>query len=248
MRFYFPPIDLYCPSISEILLRNMTAFYAFDNAAGLDVPDSHGNGPDLPDNNGVDRAAGKHGDAADLDIASSEYLNILSANANAFKYIGSFSIGYWLYVVSLPDKGGGACYQSIFYRGATFQGGYSIRLAGVGSSIPFSIYGDSGENRIIHSSVTTGKWIFNCHVHDAPTKSIESWTDNSGTLLKEDSDTYTAYAATSRDTSIGLAQSGALSGRIYLDDLVFFEKALTQEEIEWIYNSGSGRAYADYVL
>lgn len=248
--FYYPPYDLYRKPISAVLLDNMVAFYAMDSAAGANVPDSHGNADTLIDKNTVGRVAGKSGNASEHDIAAGDkYLSIAAADGNMFEFTGSFSIAAWIYVETWPTAGGPACYQTIMYRYTTAAGGFSMRLAAVGSSVPFGIGGGAAQVQIIHANCGIGKWVFLCGVNHAPTKTIQIWGSNSGSLVKDEEKTYAFAQAMPalQETKIGRnSYDVCTDGHIYIDSLTVFEKALSQSEIEWIYNSGTGRAYADY--
>lgn len=234
------------------LLNNLVAFYEFGGSAGSDVIDSHGNADTLVDFNTVGRVAGVNGTAADFNIANDQYFWISPAAGNVFEFAGDFSMCAWIYIVALPSKGGGACYQFIFSRPSGYKG-YSFRVAAIGSEIPASISSDNPvpASAISHSDLPgsgVGSWWFVCMVNKASVQ-IESWFNSDGVMAQTPvvspiAYTFTQTVAGYADTFIGRQGTSATSGRLYIDSIAVFNKALAEDELNWLYNSGSGRTYA----
>ena len=242
----FTPVTVPVPA----LVDSLVAFYAMDSIAGADVVDSHGNADDLVDVNGVDRTAGMDGNAADFDIAADEYFDIDAAAGGVFEFAGSFSITCWIYIVAMPDKGGGACYQKIFSRPSGYKG-YELLVAAVGDPLAFVLYSDTpgNDSMVSHfASAGTGKWLFVAAVNDADAGELSIWCDDSGSLAQNvpASYSFTQTIATLANTRVGALGTAATSGQLYIDSLAVFDKALTSAEVTWLYNGGAGRVYGDF--
>jgi len=225
---------------SAALIDSMVAYYAFDAAAGADEEDAHGNAEDLVQTNSPPSIAGTISTARDCDIATASNFEISSGSS--FEFAGSFSITGWVYIHTATASGS---YQHVFSCGQSWNGGWDVKQA-YNNQLAFILYSAENSAKTIHTPVSTGKWVFFTVVHDLAAKYIYAYSDNSGSLALGGSDNYTH----TYDEPVDVVKVGQLQGsgtpRAYLDAFAIFNKVLSLAEIEWIYNSGSGRAYADY--
>lgn len=106
---------------STYLETNLVSFWTMDEASGTRV-DSHGVN-DLTDNNTVLSATGILSDAADLEDANSEYLDISDASQVGLDFTGDFSLSLWIkpeslttthYITMKGDQGASGIWYGMF--------------------------------------------------------------------------------------------------------------------------------------
>ena len=101
------------------------------------------------------------------------------------------------------------------------------------------------QNASTFGTPTPGTWYFLYAYHDASASEI-GISINDGTV---DSTTY-GLTPVSETASLNIGRWGYTGGFPYflngkLDEVAIWNRPLTAEEITWLYNSGSGRAYGD---
>jgi hypothetical protein len=103
-------------SAADPLLTGLVAWYSMDEASGARA-DSHGNAPNLTDNNTVGSATGKISNAADFEASNLESLSIVSASAGDFDFDSDFTISCWVNAESLTtDHRVVDCFAGVGYR------------------------------------------------------------------------------------------------------------------------------------
>ncbi len=120
-------------------------------------------------------------------------------------------------------------------------------------AIAFILWSATNLSNTIHTPVkgAGAGWCFFAAVHEISTKYMALYSDSSGSLALREEDTYThTYSApdnpkAARPVLIGTDQAST-GARSYFDAFTIFDKALSADEIAWLYNSGAGRAYADF--
>lgn len=223
------------------LTDDLVSYYEFDADGG----DSHGANDVVEAGNGGDFVSGHIGNA--FQPASGGYLQDTSPSN-----------------IDLTGAGGGTLMAWFNRSGAPGinEGLFGKASSGVGRD--FFLLCPSANNRIRFHCVNsdssdtvnleeTGAALAN----DGTWYLVFAWFDPSSNLCKLQlnngtirSDTLTG---TPRNTSTTLMISadnnhsflGAWTGQI--DDLAFWRRVLTDEERDWLYNSGAGRTYAEVV-
>lgn len=198
--------------------------------------DSHGTNH-LTDNNTVTYTTGMYGNAALMTRANQESLS-RSDNASLSTGNIDYTIGLWTNLTS-----GSLTQYFISKYGPTTQGEYYVRTT-TANAVEFNIVNTSGSPVAVTSpAITVGAWTFIVVWHDSVNNTINIQIDN-GTV------TSASHSAGSNDGngafyigSISAAQNTTLNGAI--DEVFFYKRVLTADEREWLYNSGSGRTYAD---
>ncbi len=226
------------------LVDNLVSYWPLDEASGTRA-DSHGSN-DLADNNTVLSATGKISDAADFELANSEYLNITDASQSGLDFTSDFSFSCWVKPESQHDgamwyKWGGsqAAYGFLYLN---IAGTYKLRFNGYatggGSNIPFDwtqTLSNSTWYHIVFRFDATG--------HPSGSGTAEVFVDGSsiGTVTNG---SYTGSSNTTGAFSISSLGSGI---QWYWDGLIdemgCWSRLLTDQEITDLYNGGAGLAY-----
>lgn len=246
-RFFFPPIDMLRIPVHTELLNNLVAYYDMDGAAGDDEADAHGNAETAAQTGSPASVTGRVGTARHtVHNGVDQYLTIPAGNV--FSSINtSFSIVGWIKMILYPGSAGS--YHTVFEQ-ATATGGFSIKVA-TNFSLAFGVYGASGILGLTHvalKEVDEG-WSFFALSHNAGIRSVLVYGNPDGLLEETDSDTYSgtfAPAAGTTPVEIGTLDGIDTPSEAYMDAISVFSKALSFNEIRWLYNSGFGRAYAEF--
>ena len=221
-------------SISKTLGKeNLISWWSLDETSGTRA-DSHGNNH-LTDNNTVGYGVGVKGNAAEFKRNNNEYLSCQSTEFNFGN--SSFSFGIWIKAESLPV----GSWMGIFTRNPSpTQFGLTYQQAV--DSIIFYVSGDGINTKSVHANgLTIGTWYFVVCVHDADDDEIKIYK-NSSTPINT-----TAFSAGIYENS-NILRVGMGNGLYFdgvLDEGFVFGKALSNDEINWLYNNGNGRQYTD---
>jgi len=216
------------------LKEDLIAWYDLDEASGTRY-DTHINGYDLTDNNTVGQAAGKIGSAASFVAANSEYLSLAD---NPDFSIGSspWTFVCWVYLDSSTSMG-------VACKGPNGGfGGYEWTLSIDGNINAQARIQNGVDDFVAISAVnfgalSTGTW-YMLHIRYDGIKfevGVNTVTNNID------------YIAGGWDSNLefrlgdGYADYGYMNGRI--DLAAFWKRALTDEELVWLYNNGSARQY-----
>ncbi len=208
------------------LTTNLQAYYKLE-----DTTDFWGTN-NLTNNNSVTFVAGKVGNAANFVVASSQYLSLAAPLSTS---VDNVSIFMWVYVPSTSEKGG---FLMNGKQGSGVNDGYGIGIGG-------TTFDDTGNHLIglvqnvawmdFGTNIGTG-WHFVGMIRNAGT-----WTgyiDNVAAAT-----TYTSTPIT--PTSNFVVGAGLTFVNEYwnnkIDEVGFWNKALSTTEITDLYNSGNGQ-------
>ena len=218
----------------------LEAWWALEEGSGTRL-DETANNNDLADNNTVTSATGKKGDAADFERATTEFLDIAD-NASLSFGDEDFSIGLWFKMESDP----GLMYVINKYDLGAGNAEYAIRIPN--DEIPeFEVSSDGSAGTSVQqgSALSAGNWYFVVGVHDATANTVGISID--GAAISTASHTTGCNDNTSRFL-IGARDhnSGQLNYYDGLADEAFvYRKALSQDNIDWLYNGGNGRTFSE---
>jgi hypothetical protein len=211
---------------------DLISWWTFDESSGTRY-DSHSTNH-LADHGTVAYDTGVRGNSAKFLSSNAEYLDI-SSNASLSTGDIDFTICGSVYVNS------SATAQTLFSRYGNFQREYLVDVTS--SGYVRSIMSTDATNTVTitsTSTLTSTTWYFICTWHDAANNlmglSINNGTPVTGTIS-------TVYGGTGPLIFGSQGAYGSLSGR--LDEFTFYKRLLTSDEREWLYNSGTGRAYCE---
>ena len=220
---------------------NLVAWWSMDEASGTRA-DSHGSN-DLTDHNTVGSATGKKSNAADFTSANSEALYIAD-NADLSFGDEDFTICGW---VSLDSKSASrAIVGKWHFSGSSRE--YYLGYSSGPDRIAFFVSSDGTGNTSVSAdnlgSPSTSTWYFVAAYHDATANEI-GISVNAGAI-----DT-TAHTTGANDGSseFNIGSYNNHAGNFQegqLDEICLFDKVLSRAEMDWLYNSGSGRAYSEF--
>lgn len=211
---------------------NLRAWYSLDETSGTRA-DSHTNSYDLTDNNTVGYSTGVVSNAASLASASSESLSRSGTDLSPGDT--SWSICGWLKTTSVSGN------QAVLGKDAAPNREYALLL--IGSTLRAAFFDASGNFNFVDATVSANTWYFFAAGYDAGT--------NKGFLAingaaKSETGTFSPYAsATSEAMYLGFWFQAGWRFDGELDEIGFFDAVLSDDEIDWLYNSGSGRSYGD---
>jgi len=219
---------------------NLIAWWSLDETSGTRA-DSHGSN-DLTDNNTVLYDTGKQGNAADFEDSVGEYLSIAD-NADLSFGDEDFTIGCWIKIESLDST-----FQYIIskYDPPNDKREYALYLRGTTDKLEFSISGNGTAVTGAEwgSAISTGTWYFVVAWHDSVNNQVGIEVNNSSPVTEAhtagcfDSDSSFMIGASSKGTPDQFLDGLA-------DEAFVFDKVLSADEKEWLYNSGNGRSYSE---
>jgi hypothetical protein len=225
------------------VIDDLKAYYPLDEASG-DAIDAHG-ANDLTDTNTVGAATGKVSGARDFEFTNSE--RFLTAD-NTDLSLGSDTAFTWAgWVQNEQDFQSGT---AILGKGATNAAGmaYQLWINGGSFRFEFTVGNGSSSQTVTNTSVfptPAGTWFFIAAWHDPTADKIYLQIDN-GTPAEA------AWSGGTQDeaNNFELGRDSNVIGSHWdglLDEWGFWKRVLTSDERTWLYNSGSGRSYADIV-
>lgn len=211
------------------LLTDLVAYWKMDEASGTRI-DSHGS-IDLTDNNTVGSATGKINNAADFEKDNTESLTSSAAGA-LFSGVTAFTINLWVNAESLVDFQGILGSQNSNTWSLIYRDGTRLRWNVAGTDQDYSY------------SLSTSAWVMiTVGFDDAGNQTFVSVN---GAAKTTSSNTGTP-STTATLFAIGFNTG---TGTLYWDGLVdevgFWSRVLTDDEISQLYNSGNGLAYEDF--
>ncbi len=186
---------------------------------------------DLTDNNSVTRGNGVTGYAADFVAANSEYLSV--TDNSTLDLVDQFTIATWSnlntdHIARLVSKYDVSGNRSFVLRTTS-------SLCAVFS---FSADGTNITNVESAACGTAANWLFVVASYDATT--VHVGVNNSYTTSNRDFDLFNSGAP----LTIGGVGS-YLDGMI--DTTAIWLRALSNDDVTWLYNSGNGRSCADII-
>lgn len=198
---------------------------------------------DLTDNNTVGNTTGLVDDCAQFVRANVEYFSIPNASAGDFEGAMDFTISAWC---NWNDSDGLDAILTTFSD--TSNVGIIFRKSNnAGGQIQMYVSGDGAVPSVVSYTLapTTNTWYHLVMTYNTTTGGIELFVDGSS-VTTGTTDTGGPYAGSS-DLLIGTqgnnTSAWAFNGE--MDEFGFWDRILNQAEIDALYNSGSGIAYAD---
>ena len=217
---------------------DLVSWWTLNEASGTRA-DSHDDN-DLTDNNTVGSAAGKVGNAADLEASSSEYLSHAS-NASLVTGDIDWTFACWIRAESLSSF---PIVASKGWGGDPPREWVLFCNTGASNKLHFEVEDGDGLAMSVEStdSITTNTWYFVVVQHDAGANEI-SVSINAGT--PDTAAHSTGVREGSADFVIGASPSQSLFWDGLIDEVGFWKRILSADEIEWLYNDGNGRGYSE---
>ncbi len=217
--------------------EGLVAYYKFDeqdtSGSGI-IIDSSGNGNDGI-NNGANNITGKLGTAYEFD-GNNDYIDLGDGDLNI---IGAISISMWI-------KGTGSESYMLFARDGTTATTIQFRLDLVNSKPRFAIC----TNNICHratgkTNINDGTWHHIIGIWDGTTNSngikiyIENSNENNATFsgIQSTTNSNTCIATRNENSEGDFCYDGSI------DEVGIWNRALSEEEIEVLYNDGDGLSY-----
>lgn len=230
--------------VGTTLETNLAAYWPLGEPSGTRI-DAHSIN-DLSDNNTVLSATGKIGIGADFESSASEYLSIADGSQTGLDITGDYSIGGWVKLESTPSS---STSYALYNKGGNSgsDGGLGCEYSNVSGTtrIRSSWYkSPSSFSRVYHNfTISTGTWYhIVCVVDiDAPSNSRIYIDGTSYTPTVENADA-TSANNNSEPVEVGRSKDDQHFDGL-LDELGIWSRILTTQEIQYLYNNGSGIPY-----
>lgn len=231
MRIPVPLLYSIVNSGESPLLTGLKAFWAFES----DGSDSSGNGNDLTAVNTPAHSTGVVGDAAYYTDNDSDYY-YLPYTAGVTPRGGSpFTVLWWVYVVSGYDPS-----ATVLYIGNAAQTEFVLRVAVNGTAMFLLTYsGGTTLNGNVSRVTSDNAWHMVTLTFDGV---------NQASISLDAGAFATVTGALNTATGIQMRFGNgydAIQATQRSDQGVLYDRVLPQSEIDWFYNSGSGRSRAE---
>ena len=226
---------------------NLVAWLGMEEGSSTSVADSTSNNNDFTLTNGS-WVTGKVGSYAVRLDGTGDYMD---SDANFAVGANVCTVSFWMY---WTDSGSDE--KFIYELGSRWwQHDGSIAFSWVQNESVFkvSMHDGSGNLEVKFPEPSSSQWVYVTVVHNGP-----GGSGNAGEIkLYYDgtAQTYSSYSSTKDQASnigqagslffIGANSTGAQEITIDVDTFAVFSDELTQDEITWMYNGGSGRSYSD---
>ena len=229
-------LNPYALGAASTLNNNLIAVWELEETSGT-RNDSKGSNH-LTDNNTVASATGKLGTAADFEVANSEYLSIAD-NTDLSTGDIDFTFAFW---VQLESKA--ANMQFINKQGAAGTREYTIGYVISGDRLRFGVSNDGTATTTINAdalgSPATATWYFVVVWHDATANTINIQVNNGTTNS-------VSHTTGVFDGTVAFTMGATATPSTYhdglLDNVYFWKRVLTADEITALYNGGNGKDY-----
>jgi hypothetical protein len=230
------------------VIDNLIAYYSLDEGSGNAI-DAHGSN-DLTDTNTVGASAtAKQGTSRDFATgAPGDYFNLAD---NADMGLGSDDAFTWAgWARNRTDFQSGTVVFGKWSSGGGNDGAYSLYIKGANFRYTFAIANGSSVTEVSDTTVfptPAETWAFIVCWHDPSADKIFIQVNNDAT---PDEAAWSGGTHSSETNPFRLGHdSGAYGGSWdgLLDEWGFWKRVLTSDERTWLYNSGSGRSYANIV-
>lgn len=231
------------PKVHAASPTDFVSCWGLEETSGTRVDANTTNSNDLTDVNTVLYAVGKVGNAADFEVANSEYLNITDANQVGLDFTSDFSFSVWAQPESQHDGAmwykWGASQAAYGFLYVNKAGTYNLRFngysTGAGANKPFD-WPQTLSNATWYHIVLR----FDALGHASGNGTAELFVNGSSLGTVTDT-TYTGSANTTGAFSISALGSGI---QWYwdglLDQVEAYNRLLTNTEISDLYNAGTG--------
>ena len=231
-------ITLFIPNIVfGALTDSLQGYWDLDEESST-RSDSTANGNDLTDNNTVLFGTGIISNGADFEKDNTEYLTITDVSQTGLDTTGDFTIQAWVKIEQEPASDTQWVIVAKEIDGAA--NGYALMYH---ESLGIRTVVSTGGNQAINFAHNLSTSAFEHLVFRFTDSSKEHsiWIDGSeqtGTGTDSPPDTGAAFSIASNGTNGG---NNTFDGLI--DEVGFWDRALTDAEIGELYNSGAGLAY-----
>ena len=226
------------------LLTNLVAWWTLDETSGTRA-DSHTNSLDLTDNNTVGYEAGKKSNGASFASANSEYLS--RADNELLDFTTEFSISFWLKNVASAFSS----YMVIASKGDFTTGAFTIYQVADGENKLRALWNYNDITAISDTPNGTGwgtTWKHGVVAYNGGgagnSDRVKIWIDGTLQTLSFSGTMPTSLLDRSGDFRLGWNDGQShLNGS--LDEVAVWSRALTQADVDALYNSGSGVTYSE---
>lgn len=219
------------PGAPNPLLQGLLGFWEFE----ADGSDSSGNGNDLTAVNTPAYAVGIVGNGAQYTDNDSDY-HYLPYTAGVTPEGGSpFTLITWVYVTSGYDPS-----PTLIYIGNPAQTEFVLRVAVTGTQMFLLTYSSGTTlNGNVVRTTSDDAWHMVAVTFDGTNQT--SLSVDAGTFA-----TVTGTLNTSNDLQLRFGNGfNSIQATQQGDQAALYNRVLPQDEIDWFYNSGSGRSRAD---
>jgi glucose/arabinose dehydrogenase len=207
----------------------ITAGYAFDETSGTTAADASGHGIVGTLTNGPTFAAGKYGNAVNLD-GINDYVNL--GNPTALQFTGSMTVSAWVNISSFPVDD-----AAVISKRGSGESGFQLDITkDTGPrTIGFKLTGSSGGQMFRYGATTlqTNTWYHIAGAYDAATQSMNVYLNgvlDNGTLFG------TVTGAQQNSTAnVNIGRRAGVAGFEFagrIDDVRIADHALTQSQIQ----------------
>lgn len=220
-------------------VANLVSWWPLNEQSG-NRADAHG-ASTLTDNNTVLYAAGLVGNAADFERDNTESLS--HADDAALSLVGSLTIAGWIKIESMPTLRCGIAHK---FTDITSTNGYGLSLEVSGGSTYLHMHiGGSGTytNLVNSTALSTGTWYFVYGQWDDSVDTLYAGID-AGAVQRQGGGVAT-LADNGNAFALGAVLAGGQGYDGLMDEMCLFSSVLSADNIEWLRNGGSGRAYSE---
>lgn len=221
-------------------VANLLGYWTLDEESGDRVDGTEAR--TLTEVNTVGYNTGVVSNAAYFSATNKEYL--YSTNEFGTATDGDITAAFWLYP---PTYGGNSSTGSVIissYRSPATAGDWYISYT-YGADLRLHREGATIYEWDTSMTFSSGTWYYVVISYDASEESASCYVNNV-------SKTFTRSSASGHNGLLGNMTIGGISstsgsydltGRV--DEMAVFDDLLTTDELDWLYNSGSGRTYVD---
>jgi len=227
--FLLLPSSLFSAGIDDF---SHSAHWSCDETSGVRYDSNLTNTNDLTDNNTVLYGTGLLSNACDFESTASEYLSISDANQVGLD-TSTHSISFWVKFESATPRG-------FIQRGTSGTLSYNFQIDS--NTLYYASWdsgGADGGNFSKAFTPTLGSWYHIVLIRDQVGNNCDLYingTDQSVTCTTLD-----VIYDSSQDTRIGYANTNYFDG--LMDEITFFDIALTSTDVTTLYNSGTPLDY-----
>lgn len=243
MLFMQPQIDftLMEPAAAEpsSLLTGLVAYWALS-----DLADATGNGKTLTNNSSVAFSTGKIGNAADITRTSSQHLSLADASLGDLSPAGDFGLSCWVNLKTQP--GNFQFYPLVGIWNGRQPDEWCLRVIGqlANPRLQFLCRNNSAADFTATSDFqpAASTWYHIACRFDESEGDGEMWVN--GSLNASFTNLTGTLNAGSNDLLIGKNTQGTPDyANTLIDEIGFWNRWITDEEITSLYGGGSGNAY-----
>ena len=231
------------PATTSAYKTNLVSWWALDETSGTRY-DAHGSN-DLTDVNTVGYGTGKVSNGADFVAANVEYFTV---DSNSTLQTGGtdFTVTLWFYTHAIAINN-----SYLISKVATSNLEFQLTIRYVDNLLRFVLWDAGTTAKALNSSVaiSINTWYFAAIRWNNTTK-LQEVIINAGTPTTA---TQTGAAITSGTAPFRIANSAGGVAPIdstvnhdgLIDEVAFWKRVLTNDEVSWLYNAGNGRAYSE---